>query len=107
MSQSAAIATCRYSPGKLGEVLEFLKRARAELMELRKVRVYRVRVEIFDVNGDHFDVLDIGYPDQDIVELLRSIGTSFKPDFIHQPIDRDYNEFKTGRRFPWAEARIL
>lgn len=107
MSQSAAIATCRYSPGKLHDVLEFLKRARAELMELRKVRVWRTRVEIYDVNGDRFDVLDIGYPEPDIVELLQSIGTSFKPDFIHQPIERDYKEFKTGRRFPWAEDRIL
>tara|TARA_B100001123_G_C14532855_1_gene718996 strand:- start:146 stop:469 length:324 start_codon:yes stop_codon:yes gene_type:complete len=107
MSHSPAIATCRYAPGKLEDVLEFLKRARAELMELRKVRVWREHVEIFDVNGDRFDVLDIGYPDTDIVVLLRSIGTSFKPDLIHRPIERDYKEFKTGRRFPWAEDRIL
>ena len=107
MSQSAAVATCRYSPGKLDDVLEFLKRARGELMELRKVRVWRARVEIYDVNGERFDVLDIGYPDRDVVELLRSIGTSFKPEFIHQPIQRDFKEFKTGRRFPWAEDRIL
>ena len=107
MSQPEAVATCQYDAGQLEDVLEFLKRTRAELKELHKVRVWPDRVEIYDVNGDRFDVLNIGYPDRDVAELLRSIGTSFKPDLIHEPIQREYKEFKTGRRFPWAEDRIL
>ena len=107
MPQPEPVASCQYETGQLASVLEFLKRTRAELKELHKVRVWRQRVEIYDVNGDHFDVLDLGYLDRDVVELLRSIGTSFKPELIHQPIQRDYKEFKAGRRFPWAEDRIL
>ena len=107
MPETPPQATCDYEPGKLDEVLEFLKLTRSELRELRKVRVWTDRVQVFDVNADYFEIHGLGYPDQDITPLLQAIGTSFKPEFIHNPIDASYKEFKTGRRHPWAEDRIL
>ena len=107
MSERQPVATCDYVRGQLEDVLQFLKGTRAELRELRKVRVWTDRVEVFDVNGDHFSVFGLGYPDEDIALLLQAIGTNFKPDQIHNSIARPYKEFKTGRRFPWAEDRIL
>lgn len=106
MTRDEPVATCLYG-GDLDEVLEFLKRTRDELRTLRKVRVWPKRVQIFDVNGDYFEVTGIGYPDHDVSPLLKAIGTSFKPESIHNPIQRPFKEFNTGRRFPWAEDRIL
>lgn len=102
-----AIAACDYRPGELDAVLEFLKQTRDQLRELRKVHVWIDRVQVFDVNGDFFEIRGLGYPDDDITPLLRAIGTNFKPESIHNPIQRPYKEFKTGRRHPWAEDRIL
>lgn len=106
MAPDQPVATWPYK-GDLDEVLEFLKRTRDELRTLRKVRVWPDRVQIFDVNGDYFEVTGIGYPDRDVSPLLKAIGTSFKPESIHNPIQRPFKEFTTGRRFPWAEDRIL
>ena len=101
------IASFSYSLGGLDDVLEFLKRTRSELRELRRVRVWPDRVQIFDVNSDYFEIEGLGYPAEDIAPLLTAIGTTFKPEFIHNPINAPYKEFKTGRRHPWAEDRIL
>ena len=106
MDEQQPVAEFDYQ-GKLDDVLEFLKQTRDNLRTLRKVRVWPDRVRIFDVNGDFFQVTGIGYPDADVAPLLRAIGTSFKPESIHRPIERPYKEFTTGRRFPWAEDRIL
>ncbi len=107
MSERHPVATYNYEAGQLEGVLEFLKLTRTELRELRKVHVWTDRVQIFDVNADYFEIQGLGYPDEDIAELLQAIGTSFKPEMIHNPIARPYKEFKTGRRHPWAEDRIL
>jgi hypothetical protein len=42
-----------------------------------------------------------------VVPLLRSINTAFDPQKIHEPIEREYKEFDTGRRHPWAEDRVM
>jgi hypothetical protein len=101
------IATHEYTPGHLDAALEFLKRTRWELRQLRRVRVWKDHFEILDVNKDSFEVRGIGYLDVDIVPLLRMVNTAFNPDSIHAATDAEYKEFDTGRRHPWAEDRVM
>ena len=100
-------ATHDYTPGGLPVALEFLKRTRSELRQLRKVRVWTDRFHIIDVNKDFFEVRGVGYLDADIVPLLRHLNTAFNPQTIHEPTDQPYKEFDTGRRRPWAEDRVM
>jgi hypothetical protein len=101
------LAAHDYQPGQLNDALEFLKRTRSELRELRKVHVWTDRVQVYDVNGDYFEVRGVGYPDDDVIAVLRAVNTAFKPESIHVPIDAPYKEFKTGRRHAWAEDRVM
>lgn len=101
------LAVHDYTQGGLEAALEFLKRTRAELRILRKVRVWKDRLHIIDVNKDYFEVRGIGYPDADITPLLRNINTNFDPKKIHDPTELEYKEFDTGRRHPWAEDRVM
>ncbi len=91
----------------LQDSLEFLKRTRWELRELRKVRVWKNQLQILDVNGDYFQINGVGYTDPDIVILLRALNTNFDPETIKLPIESEYKEFLTGRRHPWAHDRVL
>src|SRR5262245_4378308 len=93
--------------GELDASLAFLKRTRNELRTLRKVRLWKDKFHIIDVNKDYFEIRGIGYPDPDIVPLLRNINTAFNPETIHSVIDAEYKEFDTGRRHPWAEDRVM
>ncbi len=104
---SAPLATHDFTAGALDAALDFLKRTRWELRQLRKVRVGTDRLQIFDVNGDYFEVRGVGYPDGDIVPLLRAVNTAFDPATIHHATSEDYKELKTGRRHPWAEDRVM
>ena len=104
---SAPLATHDYTPGGLDAALEFLKRTRWELRSLRKVRVWKDRLHIIDVNKDSFEVRGVGYADADIVPLLRAVNTAFDPLTIHNPTDAEYKELATGRRHPWAEDRVM
>ena len=85
MSAGRAVAEHRWEPERLQDVLEFLKRTRSELRMLRKVRVSREWVRIFDINGDWFEVSGVGYPDADVVAVLRAVNTPFNPETIHEP----------------------
>ena len=85
---------------KLDEVLEFLKRTRNELRTLRMVRVWTDRLQLFDVNGDYFEVRGIGYQDDGIKTVLDAVHTAYKPESIHHASQRPYKEFKTGKRRP-------
>jgi hypothetical protein len=96
-----------YAPGGLDAAREFLKRTRSELRTLRKVRVWKDRLQVIDVNKDCFEVRGLGYPDADIIPLLRMINTAFNPQTIHEPTEQEYKEFDTGRRHPWAEDRVM
>jgi hypothetical protein len=100
-------ATHDYTAGGLAAALEFVKRTRSELRSLRKVRLWPDRLHIIDVNKDYFEIRGIGYGDADVVPLLRSINTAFDPQKIHEPTEREYKEFDTGRRHPWAEDRVM
>lgn len=103
----APLATLDYAPDGLAAALEFLKRTRSELRTLRKVRVWTDKFHIIDVNKDYFEIRGIGYPDADIVPLLRNLNTAFNPQTIHEPATAEYKEFDTGRRHPWAEDRVM
>ena len=91
----------------LAAALEFLKRTRWELRTLRKAHVWKDRLQVFDVNGDSFEVRGVGYSDTDIIPLLRAVNAAFDPQTIHQATDLEYKELLTGRRHPWAEDRVM
>lgn len=104
---SNPLAIHDYTPGALDAALEFLKRTRWELRDLRFIRVFRDRLQIFDINGDYFEVRGVGYPEVDIVVLLRAVNTAFDPKTIHDPTHLEFKEMKTGRRHTWAEDRVM
>ncbi len=104
---TAPLATHDYTSDGALAAAEFIKRTRSELRQLRRVRVYRDRWQIIDINGDYFEMRGIGYPDADIVPLLRMINTAYNPQTLHDPTDAEYKEFDTGRRYPWAQDRVM
>ena len=101
------LATHDFSDGGLEAAISFFRRTRKELRMLRLVRVSTNWVQLFDINGDYFELRGLGYPDADIVSVLKSFDTPFNPDSIHAPFDGPYKEFKTGRRYPWAADRVM
>src|SRR6266852_7413740 len=107
VSMSGPLAVHEFVQGGLEAALEFLKRTRSELRSLRKVRVWKDKLHIIDVNKDYFEIRGIGYGDADIVPLLRNINTAFNPQTIHEVTDLEFKEFDTGRRHPWAEDRVM
>lgn len=96
-----------YHDGGLEAAVSFFRRTRAELRTLYRVRVATDWVQLFDINGDFFELRGIGYPDDEIVSILQSFDAPFKPESIHLPIDGPYKEFLTGRRRPWAADRVM
>jgi hypothetical protein len=104
---SAPVATHDYTPGGLPAALEFLKRTRWELRQLRRVLVWKDRLQVLDVNKDAFEIRGIGYTDVDIVPLLKMVNAAFNPETIHQPIDGECKEFDTGRAHTWAHDRVM
>jgi hypothetical protein len=104
---SAPLATHAYAPGGLPAVLEFLKRTRNELRTLRRVRVWKDRLQIIDINQDCFEVTGLGYADADVVPLLRNLNTAFNPETIHAPTDAEYKELSLGKCHPWAYDRVM
>jgi len=107
MIAGKCLAEFRFEAGQLNDVLEFLKRTRSELRMLRKAYVFRDKVQIFDVNGDWFEVGGIGYPDADVIKVLDAVNTAFNRETIHKPVEAEYKEFKTGRRYTWALDRVM
>ncbi len=105
--QREPLATFHYEAGNLVDVLEFLKRTRDELRMMRKVHVWTDRLRVFDVNGDCFEVTGVGYVDEDIKPILDAVLTSYNPESIHNEFAGEYKEFKTGKRHPWAEDRVM
>ncbi len=101
------LATHDFAAGGLEAAREFLKRTRAELRELRRVRLWKDRLQVIDVNKDIFEIRGIGYADADVVPLLRMINAAFNPQTLHEATDAEYKEFDTGRRYPWAHDRVM
>jgi hypothetical protein len=104
---SEPLASHDYTPSGLEAAREFLKRTRAEMRELRFVRLWKDRFHVIDVNKDVFEIRGIGYGDADVVPLLRMINAAFNPQTLHEPTDAEYKEFQTGRRYPWAHDRVM
>jgi hypothetical protein len=104
---TAPLATHHYASGDLNMALEFLKRTRAELRSLRKVRVWKDHFHVIDVNKDFFEVRGVGYESEHIIALLRAVNTAFDPQTIHNSTTAEYKEFDTGRRHTWAEDRVM
>jgi hypothetical protein len=104
---SQPLATHDYAPGGLAAALDFLKRTRWELRSLRHARVWKDRLQVFDINGDFFEVKGVGYPDPDVVPLLRSVNAAFDPATVHEPTAAEFKELATGRRHTWAEDRVM
>ena len=104
---SPPLAVHDYHEGGMEAALEFLKRTRAELRLLRKVRVGKDFFRVYDVNGDSFEVRGLGYSDPAVIPLLEDVNAAYDPATIHRPTDSEYKELKTGRRRPWAEDRVM
>ncbi len=107
MSTNRPLATFDYEPGQFDDVLEFLKRTRSELRMLRMVRVWRNRLQIFDINGDLFEIQGLGFLDAEIIPVLDAVNTAYKRELIHNETSEDYKQFKTGRRYTWANDRVM
>lgn len=103
----APLAIHDFAAGGLEAALEFLKRTRFEMRALHRVRVWKDRVQVIDINKDIFEVRGIGYLDNDVVPLLDYVNTAFNHETIHAPIDADYKEFGAGRRYTWANDRVM
>ena len=104
---STPVATHDHVPGELAVTDQFLRSTRWSLREPRMVRVGKDWYRLIDVNKDFVEIRGIGYPDSEIVSLLRGVNAAFDPETIHEPTDQEYKEFLTGRRFPWAHDRVL
>src|ERR1700738_4883182 len=100
-------ATHQYAPGGVEAALEFLKRTRSELRALHRVRVWKDRLEVIDINKDVFEVSGIGYGDPDIIPLLKFVNTAFNPETIHAAFEGDFKEFSAGRRYTCAADRVM
>ncbi len=101
------LATHDFASGGLDAAMDFFRRTRDELRTLRLVRISTDWVRLFDINGDYFELRGLGYPDAEIIPVLKSFDTPFKPELIHTPINGLYKEFKTGRRYTWANDRVM
>lgn len=111
MAESSPLAKHDFQSGDVNDALQFLKRIRAELRTICKVRIWTDHFRVYDVNGDSFEILNLGYPDPEIVTILDAVNTVYKRDTIHTaPESADENhfkEFKTGRRYAWAADRVM
>lgn len=96
-----------YTPGELDAVLDFLKRMRYEFRELRMLRTGTDYVQVFDVNHDSFLIRGLGFPHADVAAVLDAVNAVYNRRTIHDPTDRPYKEFKTGRRRNWAVDRVM
>ena len=107
MTDRQPLATTAYLEGREQDVLDFLKRTRDELRELRMVRVWPDRLAVYDVNGDSFEVAGLGYGQAFVIQALDSINAAYDKRRIHAATGRPYKEFLTGRRYPWAQDRVM
>ncbi|MGI9427171.1 MAG: hypothetical protein ACR2NM_00825 [Bythopirellula sp.] len=107
MAGSTEILATHCFDGDVDAVLKFLKRTRDELRELRMVRVQADGLEVIDINFDAFEIRGLGYEKCEIVPVLDAVNTAFNRSTIHAPTKQAYKEFKTGRRRPWAEDRVM
>lgn len=107
MPEPQPLAVHDYTPGDLVAALEFLKRTRNELRMLRRALVWTDKFQVFDVNRDFFEIRGIGYADADIAAVLDAVNAAYNPSTLHDATTHPYKEFSTGRRYPWAQDRVM
>ena len=107
MACSTEILATHSFEGDVAGALQFLKRTRDELRELRMVRVWTDSIEVIDINFDAFRIQGLGYENSEIVPVLDAVNAAFNRGTIHATTKQPYKEFKTGRRYPWAEDRVM
>ncbi len=100
-------ATHDYLPGEIAAAVAFIKRTRDELRILRKVRLWKDRLRVIDVNKDSFEVRGLGYENPDVIPILEEVNAAYNPTTIHQPVEAEYKEYDTGRRYTWAHDRVM
>ena len=96
-----------YRPGEIAAVHEFIRQMRYRFPTQRMVRVWPDRVEVFDVNSDAYEIRGLGYPHAEVVEVLDAVNAVYRKDVIHEPTPLPYKEFKTGKRYTWANDRVM
>lgn len=101
------LATHTFQAGDLPAALQFLKRTRSELRALRLVRIWKDKLHVIDVNNDTFEIQGIGYRDPDIAPLLDALNTAYNPRTLREPVQDEFKEYSTGRRYPWAQDRVM
>ncbi len=107
MGEQQPLATYDYVSGSPQEAFDFLKRTRSELRMLRFVRVWPDNFRLYDINGDCFEIRGLGFEHEEIAIVLDHVNTAYKRELIHEPTRHEYKEFKTGRRRPWAQDRVM
>ena len=74
-----------------------------ELQGYNVERAQQQAAEIYDITTQ---VLQIA-SDEEITTLLDAVNTAYKRDRIHMETTDEYKEFKTGRRYCWAQDRVM
>ncbi len=101
------VASHVHASGGLAETLDFVRRTRSELRQLRRVYAWIDRLHICDVNRDVFEVIGLGYADPDVIAVFKDINAAYDPRSLHLPTATEYKEFNLGRCHPWAEDRVM
>jgi hypothetical protein len=107
VSETPPVAAFEHRADQPDATLDFLKQMRYQLRELRLTRVGEHWLRVYDVNGDYYEIIGLGYADPKILTVLDAINAAFNRETIHVPTARPYKEFKTGKRRPWAEDRVM
>ena len=100
-----SLATHDFATGELQPALEFLKRTRWGSRVADGSRLGG-SFYIIDVNKDFFEIRGVGYPNADIVPLLRAVNTAFGPATIHDPTDAGTRNSSQARAHR-AEDRVM
>ena len=101
------LATHEFTDGGLEAALAFLSPHAGRSLAPCGWSAFRRVGALFDINGEYFEPRGLGYPDADIAAVLNSFNTPFDPESIREPVEAEYKEFKTGRRYPWAADRVM
>lgn len=102
------VRTLAWPQERAGEIPGLFHTLRTQLREWRFVRLWKDRLAVIDINGDYITIDGLGYASPDVHQILRAIGAAYNTQTIHDgPARGDFKEFKTPRRHPWAEDRVM
>jgi hypothetical protein len=107
MSDVSPKGTWQFDAGDLDGAHRFLKRCWSELRALRRVRIWSDRVRVYDVNGDCFELTGVGYADPSAPWVLDQVNANYDRQSLSQPTGEPYKEYLTGRRYNWAQDRVM